>query len=71
MKTDIERTKEFLDSLGVSYSSEDTSVTFGNTIHGEEYDGFPECGKVDGYSGFYTRFVFDKDGKFLIVGAWE
>lgn len=76
MKTDLDRTKEFLDSLGVLYS-EDTwshvndtiTITFGQ--HQYSDDPFPKCDKVDGYSGFFTRFEFDKDGKFLTVGAWE
>ncbi len=27
--------------------------------------------KIDGYPGFYTQFIFDTNGKFLSVGAWE
>ena len=27
--------------------------------------------KFDGYRGFYTKIVFDKNGKFLIQGFWE
>lgn len=26
---------------------------------------------VDGYPGFYTKFTFDSDGKFIVMGAWE
>ena len=28
-------------------------------------------GKVEGYHGFRTDFVFDLDGKFQGVGVWE
>ena len=33
----------------------------------------PDCGTVQncGYTGFYTEFFFDKDGKLLGMGAWE
>jgi hypothetical protein len=27
--------------------------------------------KVDGYTGFYTDFVFDGNGEFKSVGIWE
>ena len=26
---------------------------------------------VDGYASFYTRYEFDSDGSFQIMGAWE
>lgn len=71
VKSDLDRTKELLDSLGVLYACEEYSIIFGNTSRGEEFDGFPECDKVEGYNGFYTMFRFDEDGNFLTVGAWE
>ncbi len=27
--------------------------------------------KVTGYTGFFTRFVFNQDGSFKEMGAWE
>lgn len=69
--TDFEGTKQFFDSLGILYSQENNTITFGKDTHGEEYDGYPSCDKIDGYNGFYTSFEFDEDGKFLSVGAWE
>lgn len=69
--TDFERTKQFLDSLGILYSCKNGNITFGKDSYGEEYDGYPSCDKVGGYYGFCTRFEFDEYGKFLIVGAWE
>jgi len=79
MKTDLDRTKEFLDSLGVLYGEElnaenptdgrlvEKTIVFGN--HQYNDDVFPECDKVSGYTGFFTRFEFDNNGKFLTVGA--
>lgn len=29
------------------------------------------AGKIGGYNGFYTLFEFDKNGKFIEMGAWE
>jgi hypothetical protein len=84
MKTDYERTKEFLDSLGILYGDNTREryerydihlngirkhITFGSPSYGE--DDFLECDKVEGYSGFFTEFTFDESGKFLTVGSWE
>lgn len=41
-------------------------VEFGNLLYGRD-----ESDKVDGYSGFFTQFEFDENGKFICVGAWE
>lgn len=30
-----------------------------------------EQATVEGYSGFYTSWLFDKDGKFIKMGIWE
>lgn len=75
IKTDLDRTREFLDSLGVLYSvnplkDSRRGLKFGRPsgCFGDEY---PECDKVGGYTGFSTQFEFDKNGKFLTVGAWE
>jgi hypothetical protein len=39
----------------------------GFTLRIEAKDG----AKNDGYVGFYTQFIFDKDGKLLETGIWE
>lgn len=74
-KSDLVRTKEFLDSIGVKFSKIETvlgaEIVFGKSIHGEKNDGYPECDKVDGYNGFHTCFNFDKNGEFFGVGVWE
>ena len=64
--TDIKRTTEFFNSLGI------------NTFKVLPYDGgialILEQGchpKVVGYQGFLTAFLFDKDGNFIEMGAWE
>ena len=69
MTTDLDRTKELLDSFGVLYTAEENSIVFGKYWFSD--CPFPKCEKVDGYSGFYTAFDFDDQGKFLSVGAWE
>ena len=71
MKTDLERTKEFLDSLGIIYSLEQIGeylvIGFGSdwyadggsiTLHNDNIDGFIEV-------------RFNKNGKFSTVEAWE
>lgn len=81
--TDLDRTKQFLDSLGVLYSQDEIGdrmsykediVPVHTLVFGcENYrdDGYPPCDKVGGYPGFYTCFNFDESGKFLTVGVWE
>jgi len=69
MQTDKQRTKSFLDSLGILYGEDETTIAFGKQVgHKDQY---PECDKVGGYTGFYTCFVFDEHGAFVSVGAWE
>jgi hypothetical protein len=69
MKTDYERTKEFLDSLGITYGADERNITFGNNKYSD--DDFPECNKVTGYPGFYASFMFDDSGAFITVGIGE
>jgi hypothetical protein len=41
-------------------------------IIGRDWLFMPSSGpKVDGYIGFYTRFCFNVDERFISVGAWE
>lgn len=67
--TDFEKTKQLLDGFGILYSVDICSITFG--LPDSVRDKFPKCDNVQGYDGFYTRFEFDENGKFLSVGAWE
>ena len=69
--TDLERTKSFLDSLGILYSNPDGEIVFGVEGRGEKYDGYPKCEKVIGYSGFCIQFLFREDGSFENVGIYE
>jgi hypothetical protein len=73
--TDFERTKQFLDSLGILYvhNKLDNSIQFGVPLHKKDRDYYPhpKCDKVSGYGGNYTSFEFDKNGEFIRVGAWE
>lgn len=78
--TDASKLKVLLDSFGVLYQ-EDVGqkviaefnafkiIRFGDANY-ENCD-FPKCSKVTGYGGFFTEFLFDENGKFLAVGAWE
>lgn len=64
--TDYERVKAMLTEFGVEFTEHKSvkgDLTFLQCKSGSE--------KVGGYSGFYTDFDFDKDGKFLGMGAWE
>ena len=65
--TDFDRTKELLDSLGITgYKIKKIKGGISITITA---DG---CGKlVDGYFDFYTEYKFDDYGKFIGLGIWE
>jgi hypothetical protein len=58
--TDRQKLAALLDSFGVEYINEKNYIVF-------------EEGKagVTGYTGFYTKFEFDTDGRFITVGAYE
>lgn len=75
---DFIKLTNLLQELGIPYSSkfcgddhfrvyvgQDSSE---DVIFGTNKD---KHNKIGGYPGFYTRFLFDADGKFLNVGAWE
>lgn len=72
MESDLDRTKALLDALGVAYKvdTDVNTLTFGAANH-PKYDSFPPCDKVIGYSGFYTQFNFNPDGRFENVGVYE
>lgn len=71
--TDEGKLKALLGGWGVPYydSGEDgagdvqgRAVTVGGW-------GREDSPKVGGYGGFYTRFEFEADGSFRLMGAWE
>ena len=72
--TDYEKTKAFLDDLGIEHEVNDRVMTKWVGAEKTErinitlYEGGE---KVTGYSGFFTTFLFTPDGKFVEVGAWE
>ena len=80
--TDLEKVKTFLAELGLTYeedndaAGDDSGVTE-ITLYGDS--GRPQYGKsdlpvnrlLDGHGGFYGRFEFQPDGKFIQLGFWE
>lgn len=72
---DKQKLIQMLLDFGVSFKEQrcknargwNDGVEFGNSLYGE----WDESNKVDGYSGFFTQFEFDENGKFVCVGAWE
>lgn len=69
LTSDFNKTKQLLDSFGILYSIDNSDITFG--LPDSVRDKFPKCDKIKGYDGFYTKFEFDENGKFICVGAWE
>ena len=51
-------------SLNVEKKDEDQIIVIASNIENEHE-------KIDGYDGFYTKIVFDKDGTFKKQGFWE
>lgn len=63
--TDLEKLKALLTDFGVEFEC-DTDCkrqTFITCREGAK--------KVDGYGNFYTSFIFNEDGTFNYMGAWE
>jgi len=62
--TDFEKLKALLTEFGVGFEVKEGKL--GTEVR-------CECGahKVEGYSSFFTEFNFNKDGKFICMGAWE
>lgn len=58
---DKEKLKALLKEFGIEYKTIEQDL-----IRCEEGDK-----KVKGYGCFYTDFVFDNDGKFIEMGAYE
>jgi hypothetical protein len=65
--TDRDKLLALLDGWDVPYTTD-------SKIRGQFLiivGGGSDSPKIDGYLGFYTMFVFDEDGAFLLMGAWE
>jgi len=75
--SDLEKLEALLAEWGVPYKTEAGKFTLAS---GEQREGTSlttggwddkYSPKVDGYIGFYTRFLFSADGEFVVMGAWE
>ena len=60
MKTDKEKTIEFLKDLDIGYSESDGEIRISN------YDK-----NVNGYCMFFVVYEFDENGKLKEMGIWE
>lgn len=76
--TDYETLKALLQKAGIEFYEETAELRRSEfyTSRGayvERVLHVPDCGTVQngGYTGFYTEFMFDADGKLLGMGAWE
>ena len=81
--SDLDKLTALLDSFGVEYKvntrgilddrySTDTNDINHTIITTEQQSAMEGVYfGVGGYQDFYTNFEFDKDGKFLSMGAWE
>ncbi|MCK5601424.1 hypothetical protein KAR91_06140 [Candidatus Pacearchaeota archaeon] len=62
---DIDKLKKLLTEFGVGFTEEKH----------RDGDDILECyqgdSNIKGYNCFYTQFIFDKDGSFKHMGAWE
>lgn len=84
---DFDKTTTFLHSVGVGYKviSIEGETLFENKklenesprfseFNGEvsiKIGGHTEYKKVDGYTGFYSRIMFNLDGSIFEFGIWE
>lgn len=65
--TDLEKLESLLKDWGVGFKrTKEENVSNEDVIRCSE-----GSAKIDGYADFFTEFFFDKDGKFLRMGAWE
>lgn len=62
LKSDKDKLTELLTSFNVGWRDKPEGIKVG---------GWHECNNVGGYSGFYTLFEFDENGKFKTMGTWE
>lgn len=74
--TDLEKLKALLDKWGVGYHESRRDFIRQSL---ENFDGVAitidgvanDSEKWDSYLGFFTEFVFNPDGSFKMMGAWE
>jgi hypothetical protein len=64
MKTDKQKLIDLLNDFGIKFREESRTITI-------NVDRDSKDSKVSGYSGFFTEFEFDKNGKFEDMGVWE
>ena len=76
--SDLDKLTALLDSFGVEYYTNTRKGLFNSyQTTTEDQDAIiittemEDTTKVGGYTNFYTNFEFDKDGKFISMGAWE
>ena len=68
---DLDRFTELLESLGVDYLKQDADLA---EVHAWKLPTPPHTEVVMegiGYTGFYTAWYFNADGKYLGHGEWE
>lgn len=73
--TDLQRFRRTYNSVGMLYAVVEDRES-GNTImyigdHYYETGVFSRTDKLEGYSGFHTRIIFNSEGSFLRQGFWE
>ena len=69
MSTDIEKFRSFYQQFGIE-------ITYPKLVGSEYFMVLPRDvavgrEKLDGYCDFYTKIVFDRNGKFIKQGFWE
>ena len=64
--TDKEKLTALFIEFGIGFLASDGMINERYIIDCEQGNA-----KIDGYLGFFTAFHFDKDGKFIEMGAWE
>lgn len=78
--TDLEKFIELYKSFGIECTPFDTSFDPNGIIHivlgkklryHEKEVRMTISDKINGYCGFYSEIIFNKDGKFLSQGFWE
>ena len=66
--TDYEKLKNLLTEFGVKFK-ECSDEKYVNIVCAYPY--VMKNSKISGYTGFYTKFIFNFHGKFIEMGAWE
>ena len=73
--TDLEKFKELYASFGIDLKHDQLENGLIEVILCESSwcscDIVNTSSKFEGYTGFFTQVIFDKDGKFIKQGFWE